>query len=464
MKRSIPGRVALVRSVSHDVGSAPLTRVAAAYSASYGQQGRARPRSGRNRDNSGYGSMWRRALAAASFIGVAGGATAACAADEGNDAPSARRLRGALDDQLAAAFRRLQEDAIRDQLEARRDTGDGDDEDAGPSASGGAASAAASTSSSDEGEAFSAGAGESEGDDEVEDALVSGAAAGGAEAYTKHRRADPQRTHHGNTPLAIFSGSANISLARLIADELQEDLGKVTVGRFADGEVNVHVHESVRGRDVYVVQPTSPPVNEHLLELMLIISTLRRASAKRITAVVPYYGYKRDVGRPSLAQALRTRLGATTDDDELPSAIPVSAADVAAMLTTMGVDRVLAIDLQPPGQGQIEGFFDPRVPVDSLRSTAIAVSYIAKLNLANPVVVAPNESCVELAHDFRSGMQRLASDNPGEHKRFENTGFAVILEGGPSRGMDRYLHDYKRIKRMDLVSPVHGARRAVRCR
>lgn len=126
--------------------------------------------------------------------------------------------------------------------------------------------------------------------------------------------------------LKIFTGNSNIPLAKDIAAQLGVSLGKITVNKFADGEVNVMVNENVRGKDVYIIQPTSPPVNETLMELLLMISTMRRASARKITAVIPYYGYARQ-------------------DRKMQARVPISAADVARLLEAMGVDRVVSVDL-----------------------------------------------------------------------------------------------------------------------
>lgn len=168
--------------------------------------------------------------------------------------------------------------------------------------------------------------------------------------------------------IKIFTGNANKALALDIATHLGLSLGKITVNKFADGECNVMVNENVRGKDVYIVQPTSPPVNESLMELLLMISTMRRASAKKITAIIPYYGYARQ-------------------DRKMQARVPISAADVARLFEAMGVDRVIAVDLHC---GQIQGFFGPRVPVDNLDGGTVGVSYFGDMDLVNPVVISPD--------------------------------------------------------------------------
>ncbi len=137
-----------------------------------------------------------------------------------------------------------------------------------------------------------------------------------------------------HTGIKLFTGNANKPLAQDIANHLGMNLGKINVSHFADGEVNVMVNENVRGKDVYIVQPTSPPVNETLMELLLMISTMRRASARKITAIIPYYGYARQ-------------------DRKMQARVPISAADVARLLEAMGVDRVVAVDLHC-GQIQVD--------------------------------------------------------------------------------------------------------------
>merc|ERR1719215_449126 len=197
---------------------------------------------------------------------------------------------------------------------------------------------------------------------------------------------------------ALFSGNANVELAQGIAEALGVKLGHVTASRFADGEVNVMVHENVRGKDVYIIQPTSPPVNEHLMELLLMVSTMRRASADRITAVIPYYGYARQ-------------------DRKMTARVPISAADVARLLEAMGVDRVVAVDLHC---GQIQGFFGPRVPVDNLDGGVVGINYFGNKDLHNPVIVSPDAGGVYRAKKFKEGLA---------HKfDMHDTGLAMIIK------------------------------------
>jgi ribose-phosphate pyrophosphokinase len=142
--------------------------------------------------------------------------------------------------------------------------------------------------------------------------------------------------------LKLFSGNANIQLAREVAQYLNIKLGDITVATFSDGEINVKVNENVRGTDVFVMQPTASPVNDHLMELLIMIDAFKRASARRITAVMPYYGYGRQ-------------------DRKVQPRVPITSRLVADLISTAGADRVLTVDLHA---GQIQGFFD--VPVDNL--------------------------------------------------------------------------------------------------
>merc|ERR1719384_2154513 len=150
------------------------------------------------------------------------------------------------------------------------------------------------------------------------------------------------------------------------------------------------IHENVRGKDCYVIQPTCPPVNDNILELLLMVSTLNRASARRITAVIPYYGYARQ-------------------DRKMRSRVPISAADVARLLESVGVDRVVAVDLHC---GQIQGFFGPRTPCDNLDGSVVALPYFEKIGLKkdNTVVVSPDAGGVYRAKRFRDGLKGVGID------------------------------------------------------
>lgn len=176
--------------------------------------------------------------------------------------------------------------------------------------------------------------------------------------------------------IKIFSGNANLPLAKGICDYLGTRLGKAMVGRFADGEINVQINENVRGCDCYVIQSTCRPVNENMMELLIIMDALRRASAGRITAVVPYYGYAR------------------ADRKSAPR-VPISSKLMANLITTAGADRVITMDLHA---GQIQGFFD--IPVDHLFASPIILEYFRRKKIPNLVVVSPDVGGVERARAF----------------------------------------------------------------
>src|ERR1700720_3425215 len=174
----------------------------------------------------------------------------------------------------------------------------------------------------------------------------------------------------------IFSGTANEPLADEVCHFLGMQRGQAQVTRFADGECYVQIQENVRGADVFVMQPTCRPVDEHLMELLLMIDALKRASARRITAVIPYYGYARQ------------------DRKDKPR-VPISAKLVADLLTTAGADRALLIDPHAP---QIQGFFN--IPVDHLFASPVLVDHFRKLQLPNLTVVSPDAGGVERARFF----------------------------------------------------------------
>ncbi|UCB57293.1 MAG: ribose-phosphate pyrophosphokinase [Candidatus Omnitrophota bacterium] len=187
--------------------------------------------------------------------------------------------------------------------------------------------------------------------------------------------------------LAVFCGNANPKLAKDICKYLRLKLGQAEVTRFSEGEIRVKINENVRGKDVFLIQPTCSPPNENMMELLIMIDALKRASASRITAVLPYYGYARQ------------------DRKDQPR-VPITAKLVADLITVAGASRLLTIDLHA---GQIQGFFD--IPVDHLYAINTFVEYFQKLRLQNLVVVSPDVGGIKMARAYA--------------KRF-NTNLAII--------------------------------------
>ena len=183
--------------------------------------------------------------------------------------------------------------------------------------------------------------------------------------------------------IMVFAGNSNVPLAQAIVACLDTRLGEASVGRFSDGECLVDIGENVRGSDVFVVQSTSSPGNDNLMELLLMMDALRRASAKRITAVMPYYGYARQ-------------------DRKVSPRVPISAKLVADLITTAGAARLLTVDLHA---GQIQGFFN--IPVDNLYATPVLLPYIQERAGPTLSVVAPDAGGVERARAFA---KRLGAD------------------------------------------------------
>ncbi|UCH12521.1 MAG: ribose-phosphate pyrophosphokinase [Candidatus Omnitrophota bacterium] len=181
--------------------------------------------------------------------------------------------------------------------------------------------------------------------------------------------------------LKVFTGNTNIKLAKDICKYLNIKLGKAQVLEFSDGEIRVKIKENVRGQDVFVIQPTSAPVNKSLMELLIIIDALKRASADRITAVIPYYGYARQ------------------DRKDQPR-VPITAKLVANLITNAGTDRVLTVDLHA---GQIQGFFD--IPLDNLYAVKLFVDYFKKKKLKNLVVVSPDVGGIKMARAYSKKMK-----------------------------------------------------------
>jgi ribose-phosphate pyrophosphokinase len=192
--------------------------------------------------------------------------------------------------------------------------------------------------------------------------------------------------------LLVFSGNANRSLAQEITSCLSITLGRAIVGTFKNDETRVKLDDNVRGCDVFVIQPICTPVDHNLMELLFIIDALRRASAARVTAVIPYYGYAKQEKKTSGRE-------------------PISAKLVANLICTAGADRVLTIDLHAPA---IEGFFD--IPVDHLQAAPLLADSIRELNLPNPVVVSPDAGGVGRANRFRerigAGLAIIAKQRP----------------------------------------------------
>jgi ribose-phosphate pyrophosphokinase len=181
---------------------------------------------------------------------------------------------------------------------------------------------------------------------------------------------------------------------------LKSPLGKAEVGHFSDGELQIKILENVRGADTYIVQPTSPPVNDHVMELLVMVDALARASARRITVVVPYYGYGRQ-------------------DRKAEPRVPISAKLVANLITAAGADRVLSMDLHA---GQIQGFFD--IPVDHLYAMPVFLDYIRKKKLKDIVVVSPDAGGVERARAFA---KRLDADLAIVDKRRPRANVADVM-------------------------------------
>ncbi|PWV58685.1 ribose-phosphate pyrophosphokinase [Plasticicumulans acidivorans] len=214
--------------------------------------------------------------------------------------------------------------------------------------------------------------------------------------------------------MMVFSGRAHPQLAQLIVDHLGLPMGKAVVGSFSDGECMVELMENVRGRDVFIVQPTCAPTNDNLMELLVMVDALRRSSAIRITAVVPYFGYSRQDRRPRSAR------------------VPISAKVVANMMTSVGIDRVLTVDLHAD---QIQGFFD--LPVDNIYATPIILQDILNLDLPQLMVVSPDVGGVVRA-------RALA-------KRLNDTELAIIDKRRPKANVSQVMHIIGDVSGRDCV-------------
>ncbi|MDR0528858.1 MAG: ribose-phosphate pyrophosphokinase [Zoogloeaceae bacterium] len=201
--------------------------------------------------------------------------------------------------------------------------------------------------------------------------------------------------------LMVFNGNANADLAVKVAEQLNVQLGRAQVGRFSDGEINVEIQEHVRGHDIFVLQSTCAPTNDHLLEILLMVDALKRASAGRITAAIPYFGYARQDRRPR------------------SSRVSIAAKLVANMLMVSGVDRVLTMDLHAE---QIQGFFN--IPVDNIYALPIFLEDIRKQRYENPLAVSPDHGGVVRA---RSLAKRLECDLAIIDKRRPKANVAEVM-------------------------------------
>jgi ribose-phosphate pyrophosphokinase len=206
-----------------------------------------------------------------------------------------------------------------------------------------------------------------------------------------------------DTPMMVFSGNANLALSEGIVKKLNMRLGMATVGRFSDGEIAVEIEENVRGKDVFVIQPTCSPTNENLMELLVMIDALKRASASRITAVLPYYGYARQDRRSRSAR------------------VPISAKLVAKMIEQAGAHRVLTVDLHAD---QIQGFFD--IPVDNVYSSPILLGDVWRQQYKDLIVVSPDVGGVVRA-------RALA-------KRLDDADLAIIDKRRPKANVSEIMH------------------------
>ncbi|ARQ96948.1 ribose-phosphate pyrophosphokinase [Campylobacter lanienae] len=178
----------------------------------------------------------------------------------------------------------------------------------------------------------------------------------------------------------IFSGTANVEFSKMVAKYLGIPLSEASIKRFSDGEISVQIGESVRGKDVFIIQPTCAPANINLMELLILTDALKRSSASSITAVVPYFGYARQ-------------------DRKAAPRVPITAKLVANMMQTAGIDRVVTMDLHA---GQIQGFFD--IPVDNLYGTIVFLDYVKNKNLKNPIVASPDVGGVARARTLAKSL------------------------------------------------------------
>ncbi len=219
---------------------------------------------------------------------------------------------------------------------------------------------------------------------------------------------------HDNTKLAVFTGNANPELARRIAEGLKVPLGKANVDRFSDGEIMVEIGENIRGKDVFIVQPTCKPSNRNLMELLIMADAIWRASAERITAVIPYMGYARQDRRVRSAR------------------VPIAAKVVANMLNSIGLDRVLTIDLHAE---QIQGFFD--ILVDNVYASPLLIADIWRQKYENLIVVSPDVGGVVRARAIA--------------KQLDDADLAIIDKRRPKANVAKVMHIIGDVKDRNCV-------------
>ena len=223
-----------------------------------------------------------------------------------------------------------------------------------------------------------------------------------------------QRTLPADSNLMVFSGNANPQLAKDITDHLNVRLGKALISQFSDGEVQVEIQENVRGKDVFIVQPTCMPTNDNVMELLIIVDALKRASAERITTVIPYFGYSRQDRR---VRSVR---------------VPISAKVIANLLASVGTDRVLTVDLHAD---QIQGFFD--IPVDNIYASPVLLGDVYKRKNLNLIVVSPDVGGVVRA-------RALA-------KRLDDADLAIIDKRRPKPNQAKVMHIIGEVENKDCV-------------
>src|SRR5690242_2251016 len=241
--------------------------------------------------------------------------------------------------------------------------------------------------------------------------------------------------------MRIFCGNANPKLAEAVCRHLNISLGRAVVGRFSDGEVMVELLENVRGRDAFVLQSTCAPTNDNLMEVLVMVDALKRASAARVTAAIPYFGYARQDRRPRSAR------------------VPISAKVVADMLATVGVDRVMVMDLHAD---QIQGFFN--IPVDNIYATPILLGDLWKQNYDNLLVVSPDVGGVVRA---RAIAKRLDSELAIIDKRRPRANVAEVMniigdvEGRTCVIMDDIVDTANTLRKAATALKEHGAQKIV---